>query len=447
MARRTRMLAAGMGLLLGAILPSACFRSNTDPHSIDVLVGENPQYASAQKAWFARIQREFKAQTGASVHFETYTDLSEEQTKLETSAVTSTGPDVYLLGTTFTPVAFSTKSFMQLSEADWKKIGGRQRFFQPQLAMSGPDRAHQIGVPMSMRPFGMVYNTELFKKAGIAGPPKTWNEFVADAKKLTDPSKKVYGAAIDYADDADPWKYIWTQVRQSGGDLVSRDQRKSLLASPQVKKAFSFYFGLLTKDKVTDPKSIGWKATDALAAFASGKAAMLPMVTPSSAPTLLKSPVKGKYALATMPLVPYGHSSRPAGGVGAGSIVSGDNMAVADYSEHKALALKYIALVTSKREQAHYSKVFGDLPSNQQAAVEVAAKNSQTQQWIKAERVALPTAYTGAWSNVQLALGNVVAQSLDPLSHGSFSDSDVTKLLNAGNATVQSSLNRANRDR
>lgn len=54
-------------------------------------------------------------------------------------------------------------------------------------------------VPKGMTTYGLVYNKDMFKEAGIvdengeAKPPKTYAEMVEDCKKLTDASKKQYG--------------------------------------------------------------------------------------------------------------------------------------------------------------------------------------------------------------------------------------------------------------
>lgn len=40
-------------------------------------------------------------------------------------------------------------------------------------------------VPLLGDAYGLYYNKDAFKKAGISSPPKTWSEFEADAKKLT----------------------------------------------------------------------------------------------------------------------------------------------------------------------------------------------------------------------------------------------------------------------
>jgi multiple sugar transport system substrate-binding protein len=44
---------------------------------------------------------------------------------------------------------------------------------------------HRCALPLLADTFGLYYNKVLFRKAGIAGPPKTLSELAADAKKLT----------------------------------------------------------------------------------------------------------------------------------------------------------------------------------------------------------------------------------------------------------------------
>ncbi|KPH98670.1 extracellular solute-binding protein family 1 [Actinobacteria bacterium OK074] len=43
----------------------------------------------------------------------------------------------------------------------------------------------RCAVPLLGDAYGLYYNKDEFKKAGITSPPKTWSEFAADAKKLT----------------------------------------------------------------------------------------------------------------------------------------------------------------------------------------------------------------------------------------------------------------------
>jgi multiple sugar transport system substrate-binding protein len=406
---------------------------------LDVFLGANAQYADQQKEWFAHIQDEFRKRTGAEVRFETFASAADEQKRIQTSVVSGEGPDVYSLGTTFTPVAQATKAFVELGDAEWAAIGGRDRFTPSTLAMSGPDTTHQVGIPFLTRPFAMAYNTELFEQAGLSGPPTTWDQLVEYGKKLT--KDGTYGVALAYADNYDPWKFIWMFANQYGNKLV--DGNRVRLDDPTVQRAYQAYFGFLTDHHIVSPDAVGWSGPQALSAFADGKAAMLLNTTPTSIPTLEKSAVAGKYAYAPMPAVPPGESALPAGGVPATTIVSGDNIAVADYSDNKDLALKFVELVTSEPEQLHYTEVFGDLPANAAAAQKVASSNPLLAPILQAGAGAVPTPYTGAWSEVQLALTNVVVQSRAELAAGKVPPQAIAARLAEAQGTSQAALDRA----
>ncbi|MCH6472040.1 ABC transporter substrate-binding protein [Sinomonas terrae] len=408
--------------------------------TLDVLVGINTAYPQQQKQWMSDTAAKFKQQTGATLKFETFTSANEELTRIQTSVVSGQGPDVYGLGTTFTPTAYSTGAFKVLNDSDWNKIGGKSRFNQAALGISGPDQSHLIGVPFVSRPFVMAYNKNLLKAAGIDKPATTWDGLVDQAKKMTDPAKGQYGMAIAYKDNFDPWKYIWGMSVQAGNPLV--DGKTAKLDDPTVKTAYSTYFGWLTKDKVVNPSSVGWTNSQALADFASGKDAYFLMTSSGSIPTLDKSPLKDQWDYSLMPTVAPGQTSDKAGSNPAASILSGDNLVVATYSKNQDLALAYINLVTSKDEQLNYQKIFGDLPANadalasldsapHMAALTQAAKESQA------------TPFTGAWSDIQLDLLNVVVQSIPDLSSGNVSDSALSSRISDAQNKAQQSLNRA----
>jgi multiple sugar transport system substrate-binding protein len=406
---------------------------------LDVLVGVNTNYPEQQQEWFTHIQDVFRQRTGAEVRFETFASAADEQKRIQTSVVSGEGPDVYSLGTTFTPVAHATKAFVELGDAEWAAIGGRERFTPATLAMSGPDDTHQVGIPFLSRPFAMAYNTELFAQAGLPGPPTTWDQLVEYAKKLTKDGG--YGAAVAYADNYDPWKFIWMFANQYGNKLVDGDRVR--LDDPTVQRAYQAYFGFLTEDHIVSPEAVGWSNPQALASFAEGKAAMMLMTTPTSIPTLEKSAIAGKFAYAPMPEVPPGETALPPGGVPATTIVSGDNIAIADYSDNKDLALKFVELVTSEEEQLHYTEVFGDLPTNAAAAEKVTSSNAVLAPILQAGASAVPTPFTGAWSEVQLALTNVAVQSRAELGAGQVPPPAIASRLAEAQGTSQAALDRA----
>lgn len=96
----------------------------------------------------------------------------------------------------------------------------------------------QYALPLDVHPMGMYYNVKLFKDAGIvdaqgnALPPRTWEEFLADAKKLT---KDTTGRGRP-----DQWGFVITNQEtiflamtdQFGGSILTPDGRHGNLSSP-----------------------------------------------------------------------------------------------------------------------------------------------------------------------------------------------------------------------
>src|SRR5579884_3132998 len=278
-------------LMLLSLVLAACGGSSGSSggsgsgQTLHVLIGYNSTFPTQQKQWMQQIGSEFHKSTGANIAWDTYSSSNEEQTKLQTAIVSGSGPDIFSFGTTFVPTAQATKGFTVLTDQDWQAVGGKDRFFKQQLTMAGSSPSQLISVPWVMRPFAMVYNKDLFQKAGITAPPTTWTQFIQDAQKMTNPSAGVYGAEIDPSDSFDPWKIWWTFAKQLGGDFLSPNLKTAQLNTPQAVQAVQFWFDWATKYKIVDPNSMTWKASDATRAFANGKVGMFIMVTPTLTPT------------------------------------------------------------------------------------------------------------------------------------------------------------------
>ena len=99
-------------------------------------------------------------------------------------------------------------------------------------------KGSMYGLPFDAETTGLVYRTDMFKQAGISNPPKTWAEMEADAKKLTDPSRKRYGIAI-FGPEAG--YYVQPFVASAGGKLLSDDGKKAMIDSPASIRGASFY--------------------------------------------------------------------------------------------------------------------------------------------------------------------------------------------------------------
>jgi len=413
--------------------------SATCSQPLHVLLGLTAS-VTMQKPWMQGIAADFHKATGCTVVFDTYASSNEEQTKLQTAIASGSGPDVFSLGTSFVPTAQATKGFVTLSDDNWKAVGGKERFFKQQLTMSGISPTQQIGVPWVMRPFVMVYNKDLFKKAGIISPPTTWTEFVQDAQAMTDASTGVYGTAIEPADSYDVWKVWWMFAGQMGGQFLSPDFRTAQLNSPEAASAAKFWFDWVTTYKIADPASMTWKSADMVRAFGSGKVGMLIMVTPGSRRPFNNAAVKGKYAYAPMPTIPYGMSQRPALGMPTSTIVSGDMLAVANYSNMKDEAYKFINLLTDTPHQLAWNKIFSDLPANVEAANKLAKNDPQTVAFIQAEQGATPTPFAGSWGSIELELAGVSSKLASDIATNHYDAAHIQVYLDQANQQIQSQL-------
>ena len=412
--------------------------SGDDPNTLRVMMGADTTYPTERKQWQQDTAAEFKRTTGADIQWETYSSAQEELTAIQTSVISGQGPDVYAIGTTFTPTAYATGAFVQMGKQQWAAVGGKDQFDPASFGISGPSASKQIGIPFASRPFVMAVNTDLLAQAGITEMPTTWDQLTADAKATTTGDR--HGLAIAYADGFDPWKFIWGMSENAGNTIV--DGSRAELDADAVQNAYRTYFDWVTKDGVVDKSAIGWNNAQALAQFTEGKAAFFPMTTTTAINSFRGTKVDGKYEFALLPTVPPGATERPTDGIEAASILSGDNFVVADYGTKQDLSFRFIKQLSTKKAQLEYYDLFGNLPTNVDAAAQLAAENPQLKPIIDAGRLSKPTAFTGAWSDIQLALVDVVVQSIPSLKRGEVTDDQLRKRLQDAQRDAQATLDR-----
>ncbi|MEJ2357471.1 MAG: extracellular solute-binding protein [Deinococcales bacterium] len=108
------------------------------------------------------------------------------------------------------------------------------------------------GLPTAVRSLALFYNKDMFKAAGIDGPPATWDQFVQDAKALTKKSgPRFTQVGFGIAPNGQGHNLLReVLIRQFGGQPYSADGTQVAYDSEAGLKAFEFYTGLVTKDQV-----------------------------------------------------------------------------------------------------------------------------------------------------------------------------------------------------
>ena len=188
-------------------------------------------------------------------------------------------------------------------------------------------------LPFDGESTGLFYRTDLFEAAGIAEPPKTWEEFEAAAAKLTDPAKKQYGFAL-FAPSPESAYYWYPWLWQAGGTLLSEDEKAAEFNSEEGKRAADFYVGLT---KYAPKDFLNSNSYDGRIAFARGTVGMY--VAGAWLAGVLREEfpkIEGKWA--TAPL--------PEGEAGCKTTIAGDNLALFSAGKQQDAAWKWIEFLT-----------------------------------------------------------------------------------------------------
>ncbi|GAB3965461.1 hypothetical protein GCM10029978_028250 [Actinoallomurus acanthiterrae] len=217
--------------------------------------------------------KKFEQQTGIKVKLEVigWPDLLN---RILAATSSGKGPDVLNIGNTWSASLQATGAFQSFDDATIVKVGGRGRFIPSTLTSTGAAGKPPGFVPLYGLAYGLFYNKKLFAQAGLKNPPATWQELVADAKKLTDPGKKRYGVGMLGASYTEGAHFAFMFGAQNGARLFQGGQPG--FDSPAMVAGVRQYLDLLGTDKVVDPADAEYVNDDQiLKDFAAGKFGMM----------------------------------------------------------------------------------------------------------------------------------------------------------------------------
>lgn len=173
-------------------------------------------------------------------------------------------PELFVLHAHRVP-EFAHHDALASLDAYMAKEGLGEKDFTPRAWPAGTWEGKRYGLPLDCHPFGLYYNKKRFREAGIARPPETYDEFVAAARKLTNPAKREWGFVFSNLPVVG-----MTFLDQYGAEILSPDGTKTALRSPEAVAALTRMTEIVTKEKVAPPPA----GIDAWESFRQGKAAM-----------------------------------------------------------------------------------------------------------------------------------------------------------------------------
>ena len=199
----------------------------------------------------------------------------------------------------------------------------------------------------------MFYRTDLLAQAGLQ-PPTTWDEYLADAQKLT--ANDVYGTIVTAKLAEEPVGMFLNYLYQNGGDIID-DNGKVIINNEAGVEALQFMVDLVHKYKVAPEAAPSYTTVETTNLFKEGKIALAPNWSYMwSASQADDSPVKGKVGMALLP-----------GNKKQGISLGGWTLSINAKTKNADAAYKFINFLTDTEHQKIMAVQLGNTPSRKSA--------------------------------------------------------------------------------
>jgi multiple sugar transport system substrate-binding protein len=346
-------LAGLLAVLTGAAVLAGCGTDSTSSSggsgtTIQVWEG----YTQVEAKAFAHLVSQYEATHPGQKVNTLYVNSDNTLQKVLTAVRGGSPPDIAYLYGSWAPNVAQIPQVVNLTQVVKRSGVNWNDFYTGERAVATVN-GKVIGIPALVDNLAVVYNKTLFAKAGLQppGPGWTWQDFVADAKKLTNPAAKQFGTAYVTPGTEDTVWHWEALLWEAGGQLLSPDNTKAAFNSPAGLASLNTLRTMAVTDKsmYLDPSDSAYGNL-----FNSGKIGML---------------VTGPWDLATFDNVKYGVQVMPSypGTSGGHQTISGpDNWVVFNNGTAKtAAAEQFLLWLTSAAQDKYFAVKTGDLPIRQ----------------------------------------------------------------------------------
>ena len=426
-------VAAALAVGLTAASLAGCSSSGSSDGSTTItewVVPNGPNGEASTKAALDPLVAKFKQQTGITVDY-SIIQWSGLLTKINSAIASGQGPDLTELGDSWTASLAGTGSFVPWTADAFAKIGGKDKFSPHALTMTGRPGEDGISIPLYAASYALYYNKAMFAAAGIAKPPATWDEFVADAKKLTKPGQ--WGVAMDMSNLSSMETWDWILATQFGGRYFDNKSNQATVNDPKVVEALKFFLDWISSDKIMSPDNASYSANQAETQFAQGKAAM----NISAVPAAFKASgmPDSDWATAPIPMT----SANPPTGQAVMSHVDTINVAIMKSTKNLDAAYKWLKFLTDPAAQTALNSAYGKIPPTTAAAAQPEFTSDQKDVvWQKIQsKYAAPMPYQDDAAQLDEAVSRAIGQlSQTAAASGGISQQQVKGVLDAVQAAA-----------
>ncbi|HEY9524809.1 MAG TPA: sugar ABC transporter substrate-binding protein [Thermopolyspora sp.] len=327
--------------------------SNDAPKALTYWASNQGPSVEADKKILAPELKKFEKQTGIKVKLEVI-PWSDLLNRILAATTSGQGPDVLNIGNTWSASLQATGALLPWDKKNFDAIGGQDRFVESAVASAGAKDQPPAAVPLYSLAYALYYNKKMFADAGITQPPATWDQLVADGKKISKDGK--WGLGAEGANLSNNIHQVFVLGRQHDADFFDASGTATFTSDGAV-AAVKQYIDFMATDKIIAPGNAEYAQNQSLTDFAKGRTAMV--LWQAAASTFAAQGMKPEdWGVAPVP-VPAG---TPGSGTNVNSMVAGINMAVFKNTKNIDGAKKFVKFMTSDKEQVLLNRTYGSIP-------------------------------------------------------------------------------------
>lgn len=339
------LIKAGLAASLSVVALTAAAQAGT----VRVTVAE---YSSKTGPYFAEAEKAFEeANPGIDIQFEVVPwDVLLQ--KLTTDIASGSNADLSIIGTRW------LVDFVQQDVAapldDYITPEFKDRFIETFLSPSIME-GKTYGLPIAASARAMYYNKALFEQAGIAEPPKTWDEVKDAAAKISALGDGVYGFGLQ-GKEIETDVYFYYAMWSEGGEIMDADGTSGLDSEAAIKAA-TLYKEMIDQG-MTQPGVTSYSREDVQNLFKQGKIGMM-----------MTAPFLSNQIREEAPDLQYGVTAIPAGAGGdRGTYGVTDSIIMFENSQNKDEAWTFLDYLFSTDLRSKFTMGEGFLPVNKEVA-------------------------------------------------------------------------------
>ena len=286
---RRDLLALALSAALAAPALAGCGDRASRAQSITVVIAEYSR--DHTRPFWQALAEQYTKQTGVKVNLQVV-DWNTIDQHVSTMIQNNQPPDMLNLNA----FASYARDGLLYSADEVLSPKTREDFLAP-FARGGQFQGKLYGFPILASARAFFYNQDLFARAGVAAPPRTWDDFVAAAAKVHALGDGAIGYALPLGpEEAQAEWSIW--MWNNGGDW--KDGDRWAIDSAKNVETLSFLADLANGKRLTQVNPGKTNRTDgAFQLFKDGKVGMVMGFSPLAAQ--LDAEGKVRYGVAPMP--------------------------------------------------------------------------------------------------------------------------------------------------